>query len=528
MADACLAEVRTLAMAGSMNNLHIELPVADPPRLLVVGEVVLDRYLWGTVERVSPEAPIPVLHLNRSEERLGNAAFVAASVRALGAEVHLLSVVGADVDGRKIGRFATELGIGCDSLLEVVDRPTIVKERLLGAAQSAQRGIQQMLRVDREDATPLDPSLEDALLARLGGELDAADGVLVCDIDKGLLTPRLLSEIIRIARSRHKPVVVDPRRASDFSIYRGAAVLAPNRFEAQHATGLDMSDAGNWPAAASKLVADLGLSASLVTLDRDGMFLAERDGPGIHIETMPREVYDVTGAGDVVLATFGFFWIAGLPAPEAATLANVAGGLEVARHGAAVISREELANALQGQTGSSRKIRRLHQLSGEVDRHRRAGSKICLVDANFEALDAGRVRLLEIARAQADLLIVGFRGTSGSQPLDQAARSEYSIPEQAQILAALESVDYVVMVEGPGLAEIVHSIQPDIFVASDGRSGTSGDEFEAVRSYGGRVVLSDFQGAPHVSWSPQINGTLKGGASVIREPLGSSVPLPRV
>jgi len=134
-------------VAGSMNNLNIELRVAKPPRLLVVGEAVSDRYLWGTVERVSPEAPIPVLHLTCSEERLGNAPFVAASVRALGGEAHLLSVVGADVDGRKLGRIATDLGIGCDSLFEVSGRSTIVKERLLGAAQSAQRVIQQMLRV---------------------------------------------------------------------------------------------------------------------------------------------------------------------------------------------------------------------------------------------------------------------------------------------------------------------------------------------------------------------------------------------
>jgi len=279
-----------------MKNLSIELQVAKQPRLLVVGEVVLDRYLWGTVERVSPEAPIPVLHLTRSEERLGNAAFVAASVRALGGEARLLSVVGADADGRKISRIASELGIGCDSLLEVVGRPTIVKERLLGAAQAAQRGVQQMLRVDREDATPLERTTEEVLLARLPGELDASDGVLVCDIDKGVLTPRVLSEMIRIARNQGKPVVVDPRRTSDFSMYRGATALTPNRFEAQYATGLDMSNAGNWPTVASKMIADLGLSVSLVTLDRDGIFLSARNGPAIHIETTPREVYDVTGA----------------------------------------------------------------------------------------------------------------------------------------------------------------------------------------------------------------------------------------
>jgi D-beta-D-heptose 7-phosphate kinase / D-beta-D-heptose 1-phosphate adenosyltransferase len=513
-------------VAGLMNKSNIELSIAKPPRLLVVGEVVLDRYLWGTVERVSPEAPIPVLHLTRSEERLGNAAFVAASVRALGGEAHLLSVVGADADGRKIGGIATDLGINCDSLFEVAGRPTIVKERLLGAAQSAQRGIQQMLRVDREDATPLDRATEEVLLTRIGGELNAADGVLVCDIDKGVLTPRLLSEMIRNARNQRKPVIVDPRRASDFSMYRGATVLTPNRFEAQYATGLDMSDAENWPAVASKLIADLGLSVSLVTLDRDGMFVSERSGPASHIETTPREVYDVTGAGDIVLATFSFFWMAGLPAPEAAALANVAGGLEVARHGATVISREELAAALHIQPGSSRKIRFFHELSGEVDRHRRAGSKICFLDANFDALDAGRVRLLECARALGDLLIVGFRGGPGSQRIDRVARSDP--PEQARILAALEAVDYVLMVESPSLIEIVQSIRPDIFVASERLSGSSGDEFEAVRTYGGRVVLSDGRAAQLSSGQPKINGSLRGEASAFQESFRSSVLLPRV
>jgi D-beta-D-heptose 7-phosphate kinase/D-beta-D-heptose 1-phosphate adenosyltransferase len=258
------------------------------------------------------------------------------------------------------------------------------------------------------------------------------------------------------------------------------------------------------------------------------MFLSEHNGSAIHIETTPREVYDVTGAGDIVLATFSFFWIAGLPAPEAAAIANTAGSLEVARHGATVISREELAAALHNQPGSGRKIRFLHELSGEVDRHRRAGSKICFVEANFDGLDAGRVRLLEWARALGDLLIVGFRGGRGSQRIDQVARSDNSPPEQARVLAALEAVDYVLMVESPSLTEIVHSIQPDIFVASEFVSGSIGDEFDAVRSYGGRVVLSDVRGAQLSSWPPKINGSLKGGASASQESLRSSVLLPRV
>jgi len=176
------------------------------------------------------------------------------------------------------------------------------------------------------------------------------------------------------------------------------------------------------------------------------------------------------------------------------------------------------------QPGSSRKIRFLHELSGELDRRPRAGSKICFVDANFDALDAGRVRLLECARALGDLLIAGFRGGSGSQRIDQRPGSKPLPPERAQILAALEAVDYVLLVETPSLMEIVHSIQPDIFVASECLSGSIGEEFETVRSYGGRVVLSDARGAQLSSWPPKINGSLKSAPAAIQESFGSSTP----
>jgi bifunctional ADP-heptose synthase (sugar kinase/adenylyltransferase) len=168
----------------------------------------------------------------------------------------------------------------------------------------------------------------------------------------------------------------------------------------------------------------------------------------------------------------------------------------------------------------------LHELSGEVDRHRRAGSKICFLDANFGALDAGRVELLECARALGDFLIVGFRDGPAAQRIDRAARSQP--PEQARILAALEAVDYVLMVESPSLIETVQSIRPDIFVASECLSGSNGDEIEAVRSYGGRVVLSDARAAQLSSWPPKINGSLKSGASAIDESYASSLLLPRV
>jgi D-beta-D-heptose 7-phosphate kinase / D-beta-D-heptose 1-phosphate adenosyltransferase len=472
-------------------TLTLELTPAKAQRILVVGEVVLDRYLWGTVERISPEAPIPVLRLSRSEERLGNAAFVAASVCALGAEASLLSVIGADADGRAVCRIADDQGIGHDSLLEEPDRPTIVKERLLGAAQSARRGIQQMLRVDREDLTPLHPAAEAKLLARLDAELEDADGVLVSDINKGLLTPRLLREIIQATRSRSKPLVIDPRRCDDFSIYRGATALTPNRFETELATGLDMTEPDLWPVAARKLIHELDLDACLVTLDRDGMFLAQQDGTALHIEITPRDVYDVTGAGDVVLATFGLFLTAGLTAADASALANVAASLEVAKQGAMVISRDELIMALEGSRhASSRKILSLPELQAELLRHRHAGRTICFTNGCFDLLHAGHVKLLEFAHSQGDLLVVAINSDGSVRQIKGVDRPIYSAADRARILAALEAVDYVVIFDDPRAEDIVRSIRPDVLIKGEDWAGKTVDGGEFVRSYGGRVVLA--------------------------------------
>jgi D-beta-D-heptose 7-phosphate kinase / D-beta-D-heptose 1-phosphate adenosyltransferase len=423
----------------------LTLPSATPRRVLVVGEVVLDRYRWGTVERISPEAPIPVLHLDRSEERLGNAAFVAASINALGGKAHLLSVIGTDADGYALRHLAEQQGIGCESLIEQSGHPTIVKERLLGAAQSASRGVQQILRVDREDSSPLDEETEAKLVARLTKEIQLADSVLVCDINKGLLSGRVLAELIHVARRQNKRIIIDPRRSEDFSIYHGASVLTPNRFETQYATGIDLAEPSNWPAAARKLVDDLDLNAALITLDRDGMFLSEQDGSSVHIRTTSREVYDVTGAGDVVLAVFGFFWTAGLSAAEAAELANVAASLEVTRRGTTLVSRDELSAALRDENHrSAQKIVPLQVLRDRVRHERDEGRRICFIDWEFNSLDARQVRLLEFARNQADLLVVGVRNEENASASNSLALPETDCHDRIRVLAALEAVNYVV------------------------------------------------------------------------------------
>ena len=375
------------------------------------------------------------------------------------------------------------------ALVEDAGRPTIVKERLLGSVQSTGRAIQQLLRVDNEHSRPLSTPTEAEVLARLQRELERTDGVLICDINKGLLTPAVLKAIIEGARRQGKPLIVDPRMADDFSLYRGASALTPNRYETERATGLRLSDPEAWQPAARKLIDDLGLNACLVTLDRDGMFLAGRDGAALHIETAPREVYDVTGAGDVVLAIFGLFLIAGADMELAAKLANVAAGMEVGKQGAAVVSRAELAQALQRvHHGSAGKILSRDELLPVLERRRRAGLRICLTNGCFDLLHAGHVESLEFARSQGDLLVVALNDDSSVCQIKGEGRPVYPAADRARILAALEAVDYVVIFDDPRAENITRAVRPDVLVMGEDWQGKTVDGAEFVQNSGGKVV----------------------------------------
>jgi D-beta-D-heptose 7-phosphate kinase / D-beta-D-heptose 1-phosphate adenosyltransferase len=469
----------------------LELPAPRPVRILVAGEVVLDRYLWGEVTRVSPEAPIPILQVNRREERPGNAAFVCANLAAFGATPAVLTVIGADANGAAVTAMLSGFGIDTGALVQDPSRPTIVKERLLGSVQSTRRAIQQLLRVDNEDSRPLSAPVEAQVIARLERELESADGVLICDINKGVLTPAVLKRIIEGARRQGKPVIVDPRMADDFSIYRGASALTPNRYETERATGLRLSEPEGWHPAAQKLIDNLDLDACLVTLDRDGMFLARRGGSALHITTAPREVYDVTGAGDVVLATFGLFLIAGAEMEVAAQLANLAAGLEVGKQGAAVISRNELAQALhRAHHGSAGKILPIAELLPILERRRAEGLRIAFTNGCFDLLHAGHIESLEFARAQGDLLVVGLNDDASVRQIKGEGRPVYPAADRARLLAALEAVDYVVIFDDPCAEKIVRAVRPDILVKGEDWQGRTVDGAEFVQGYGGKVVLA--------------------------------------
>ncbi len=459
-------------------------------RVLVAGEVILDSYLHGEVSRISPEAPIPILRVTRREEKPGNAGFVMANLRALGAQVSAFSVVGGDRDGDLLREIFRGLDIGMRAMLTDPGRPTTVKARLLGSVQSANRATQQLLRVDEEDSLPLAPAIQRELIARLRSELPRVHGILISDINKGLLTPPLLNAIIRGARKRRLSVIVDPRLTDDFSIYRGATAITPNRFETETATGIKMTDRKAWRAAGELLIKRLGLEACLITLDREGMYLVERAAAPTYIPTVPRQVYDVTGAGDVVLSTFGLFAIGGLGFSSAARLANLAASLEVTRLGTDVISRDDISRAMTPPSEhSERKIVSQEELRSALARDRRAGKTIVFTNGCFDLLHAGHLHLLNFARSLGDKLVVGLNSDRSVRAIKGRDRPINPASDRARILAALEPVDYVVVFDDSRAEKIVRVVKPGVLLKGDDYRGQIVDGQKFVESYGARVAL---------------------------------------
>jgi D-beta-D-heptose 7-phosphate kinase/D-beta-D-heptose 1-phosphate adenosyltransferase len=316
---------------------------------LVLGDLILDRYTWGNAERISQEAPVIVLRTDSREVRLGGAGNVCNMLRGLEAEVTCAGVVGADTDGEIVRQQLRDVAVDTDGLLIDPTRPTTVKERFIGRAQG--RHSHQILRVDNEVRDPLNQEIESRLGRGLVAMVAEHDVVLISDYDKGVCTPRLLRVMIDAARACGRPVLVDPIRSNDYSRYRGATTMTPNRTEAGMATGIRIETAEDAIRAGRRLCHDIDLDVSIVTLDSDGIALVTPDGCGEVFPTKPRAVYDITGAGDVVLAMIGISFASGVAPADAVRLGNIAGGLEVEKFGVAVISRDEIRERLSSDQG---------------------------------------------------------------------------------------------------------------------------------------------------------------------------------
>ena len=462
---------------------------AESPRITVVGDVMLDSYVWGEVGRISPEGPIPVVHVREKEYRPGGAASVAAMLAALGAQVRCVGVIGDDLEGSRLMQEMDEAGVDISGLVTCTDRPTIVKSRFMGYVQTAGRSLQQIVRVDEEEVKPLAAEAVDKVLEQATAEED--DFVVVEDMSKGLFTPELVGQIIEWSDLESQPLLVDPERGEDYARYTGADYIVPNRAEAEAATGIELDGVEAYRRAASQLLDTLNLEAAIIKLDRDGIFFATAEGEDKHVPTTALEVADVTGAGDMVAASVSFALAAGRDLSEAVTLANVAAGIEVSRQGATAVSRKDLQDELQAQADpSSRKIKGREEIKQIVEDARSRGQTVAFTNGCFDLLHLGHVELIRHAGRQADLLVVATNTDRSTKELKGPDRPINTEDVRTKILAALSDVDYVVLFDEKSVLPLIKELRPDVLVKGGdyGKEGVVGHDF--VESYGGRVELA--------------------------------------
>lgn len=456
-------------------------------RILLVGDFMLDRYVFGDAERISPEAPVPVLRVIERQDRVGGAGSVALNVVALGAHVTCFGLLGQDTFGDRVAQALNDAGADPGGLIRVTDRPTITKTRLVGLAEHRHR--QQILRVDDEIVRPLSPADQERLLAGVRAALPDSDVVCLEDYDKGVLSPPTCQAIIELARAQNKQVFVDPARTRACEKYAGSTLLTPNRAELEIAFGRRVTDDELVPAG-TDVMERLKLDGLLVTLGRDGALLLRRDREPQRFPTRPRAVYDNTGAGDAVLAMFAVAVAAGGSFEEATLLANVAGGLEVSKFGCVPITREEVLHDLKhGAERGRGKIKSVADLQAELQARRQRGETVVFTNGCFDVLHPGHVDLLEKAKALGSMLVVGLNSDASVQMQEKGTdRPIRSQDDRARMLAALETVDYVVLFDEEEPTRLVEQVAPDVLVkGGDWAHYVAGREF--VEGRGGRVEL---------------------------------------
>jgi D-beta-D-heptose 7-phosphate kinase/D-beta-D-heptose 1-phosphate adenosyltransferase len=458
--------------------------------VLLAGDLMLDRYVFGDAERISPEAPVPVLRVVDRQDRVGGAGSVALNLAALGGTALTIGLVGDDPAGTQVLRLLGEAGVDTTGVLRVGDRPTISKTRLVGLAEHRHR--QQILRVDDELLRPPADADAERLRAAAKAALARADVVCLEDYAKGLLTDVFCQELIGAARQCGKPVLVDPCRGGGWAKYARATLLTPNRAELELGVGRKLGDA-EVPAAAAEVVQRLQLDALIVTLGRDGALLVLADGGVQAFPTKPRAVYDNTGAGDAVLAMAAMALAAGATLAQAVPLANIAGGLEVSKFGCVPIARSEVLDELRRGYESDRgKVRTTPDLVAELTARRQRGETVVFTNGCFDILHPGHVELLEKSKALGSVLVVGLN--SDASVRRQGKGDDRPIRRQtdrARMLAALEAVDYVAIFDEPDPGRIIEQVAPDVLVKGSDWAGKGVIGQPFVEARGGRVVLID-------------------------------------
>ncbi len=456
-------------------------------RILIVGDVMLDRFVYGAAERISPEAPVPVLKFIRESIMPGGAANVARNVCEFGGAVELIGLIGKDGAGDELKNLSKNYIGWRSSAVESQHRPTTMKSRFVADRQ-------QILRVDNEEPRPADATEEIALIAAVREAIDRADIVILSDYAKGVLTPAVARATIEAAEDKNIPVIVDPK-TTDLRRFSGAALIKPNLIEFERAVGRPCPDDDSVAAGAAELLEAAAIGAILVTRGGQGMTLMVRGAAPVHLRTAARQVFDVSGAGDTVIAVVAVLLAEGLSLPDAAFAANLAAGLVVEKLGTASVTREELSIEIRQRHENAwdRKIAQLDRAVRQRKRWKAAGERVVFTNGCFDLLHPGHISMLRQSKAAGDRLIVGLNSDASVSRLKGPTRPIQDQDARALVLSALDCVDMVVVFATDTPLNLIESLRPDVLVKGADYSVDQVVGHEVVESYGGKVVLAKLE-----------------------------------
>jgi D-beta-D-heptose 7-phosphate kinase / D-beta-D-heptose 1-phosphate adenosyltransferase len=473
-------------MGGPMSSFETVLDQFDRKRLLVVGDIMLDRFVYGHVSRISPEAPAPVIETSGPLDVVGGSGNVARNIVSLGAGCDVVAVVGCDDGARAIRAHLKAMNVPEGGLIEVSGRVTTVKTRYVAYLHNT-----HLLRADMEETNPVDHKVEDAIIAAVERRIGAVDAIILSDYAKGVLTLRVIAAVIAAARRAAKPVIVDPK-GLDYTRYRGATAVKPNVSELAQALGRPLKqDEAAVRTDAQALAAHIGCDIILVSRGERGMLIAAQNGETASFDATARRVVDVSGAGDTVVAAFTLALVSDAGIRNAAHLANVAAGIVVGKKGTSQVTAEELRDLLLSRPHFElrEKVKDLTATDACVAAWRREGLTVGFTNGCFDLLHPGHVQLLCEARSHCDRLIVGLNSDSSVKRLKGATRPVQSEAARSIVLAGLAFVDAVVLFAEDTPIELIRRLKPDVLVKGADYRIDQVVGHEIVESYGGKVVL---------------------------------------
>jgi D-beta-D-heptose 7-phosphate kinase / D-beta-D-heptose 1-phosphate adenosyltransferase len=477
-------------------------------RVLVVGDIMLDRFVYGQVSRISPEAPAPVIETAGPVDVIGGAGNVARNIASLGAACDIVAVVGRDEAAGTIRKFLQDCAINADSLVEDSGRVSTVKTRFVANLHNT-----HLLRADTEDKSPVSDKIADAIIATVRSRIPYVDAIIISDYAKGVLTPKVLAAVLAAAKAAAKPVIVDPK-GLDYSRYGGATVITPNVGELAQALGRPVTnDETSLAAAAAELIERTGCESVLLTRGERGMMIVPREGEALSFAAAARRVVDVSGAGDTVVASFALAYVTDAGVHNAARLANAAAGVVVSKKGTSQVSAQELREVLLSRPHFELR-EKIHDLGSLLDRvasWRRDGLTVGFTNGCFDLLHPGHVHLLCEARSHCDRLVVGLNSDASVKRLKGATRPVQSEDARRIVLAGLAFVDAVTLFAEDTPLELIAAIKPEVLIKGADYRIDQVVGRDLVEAYGGKVALVEL--VPDSS-TTRIIDRLKVGSTV--------------